>query len=113
MAGKFSTVIGANSSSTCVVCPNNTFSLEGSGNITGCICNKGYFGPDGHECVACAAGKFKDVNGSAATATHDCQDCIAGKYSNTSAANSSNACVACPSGKTSNASSDGLEDCGP
>ena len=113
IAGKYSSALAANSSSTCVACPNHTFSLSGTDNITGCICNKGYFGPDGHECVACAAGKFKDVNGSAATATHDCQDCIAGKYSNTSAANSSNACVACPSGKTSNASSDGLEDCGP
>ena len=75
IAGKYSTALAANSSSTCVACPNHTFSLSGTDNITGCICNQGYFGPDGQECVACAAGKFKDVNGSADTTTQDCVAC--------------------------------------
>ena len=48
---------------------------------------------EGGGCGACAAGSFKDVNGSAA-----CEPCSAGTYSTASAATSGSTCSECPVG---------------
>ena len=71
-AGKFSTASGAISESTCQSCPANSVSLAGSSVITACECEKGYTGPDGGTCQACAQGKFKGSTGS-----QHCFNCIA------------------------------------
>ena len=71
-AGKFSTANGAISESTCQSCPANSVSLAGSSVITACECDKGYTGPDGGTCQACAQGKYKESTGS-----QHCTGCIA------------------------------------
>ena len=79
IGGKFSSVVGANSSSVCTTCPINTYSIEdgsacaacpsnsvsgeGSANVTECKCMAGFTGPDGGACEACAAGRYKEGRG--------------------------------------------------
>ena len=75
----------------CSSCPYSTFSLEGSGNRTMCICNEGYTAPDGNPCAACVSGKYKPVNGSAV-----CSLCQRGTYSTGIAMRSNDKCLDCP-----------------
>ena len=72
--------------SMCLSCPLDSASARGSDNSTDCKCNAGYTGPDGSTCAACAAGKYKAVNGS-------------------------DVCTSCPSESTSPPSSDNVTDC--
>jgi hypothetical protein len=51
--------------SACTQCPTGGTSLEGSREVADCKCNLGYTGPPGQACVACQAGKYKDVTGTA------------------------------------------------
>ena len=74
--------------------------------LTQCICNEGYTGPDGAQCEACAAGGFKDVNGSAA-----CTVCMRGMYSTATAAISEATCQDCPASTYSGAGSGLLTNC--
>ena len=46
--------------------------LTGIDEITYCVCNTGYTGPNGQACTACAVGTYKGSSGSAA-----CQSCAA------------------------------------
>ena len=50
-------------SANCNLCPANSRTLGVSGLITDCVCNRGYTGPSGSTCVACAVGLYKDVTG--------------------------------------------------
>ena len=72
----------------CDVCPYNSFSLPQSGRLADCLCDPGFSGPDGGPCVACAPGKFKAANGSAA-----CQDCPLHTYSDAAASTSCKSCT--------------------
>ena len=90
-AGKFSNDTAGMSNATCTDCPSHTFSRDGSGLLTNCSCNKGYTGPDGQECTACVAGKYKDVNGSSV-----CSLCSQGTYSTEEAEISDATCTNCP-----------------
>ena len=71
----------------CNVCPDDSFSLAQSGRLVDCLCDPGFSGPDGGPCAACAPGKFKAANGSAA-----CEDCPLHTYSD---APHSTACKSC------------------
>lgn len=71
----------------CDVCPVHSFSLPRSGRLADCLCDPGFSGPDGGPCAACAPGKFKPANGSAA-----CEDCPLHSYSDAPA---STTCVSC------------------
>ena len=98
MSGKYKDIIGSSSCvncemgkysnmfNTCEQCPLNTMSIEGSNDITKCICNIGTTGPDGGSCVDCMSGKYKDIIGSSS-----CVNCEMGKYSNVF-----NTCEQCP-----------------
>jgi len=97
---------GETSESVCSDCPAHTHSPNGSALMTNCICNKGFSGPDGGECEACAAGSFKDVNGSAA-----CILCSPGKYSTATAATSEFTCENCPTNTYSGPGSRVRNDC--
>jgi hypothetical protein len=67
---------------TCVTCPANTQTVQtGSNNITDCICNIGYTGPNGGPCTACASGTFKNITGTAS-----CTSCPA---------NTGESCIGC------------------
>jgi hypothetical protein len=72
----------------CDVCPEDSFSLPQSGRLADCLCDPGFSGPDGGPCVACAPGKFKAANGSAA-----CQDCPLHTYSDAAASTSCKSCT--------------------
>jgi hypothetical protein len=91
-AGNYSDVEG---STSCAVCPDNSNSLIGSIDITDCVCDPGYHGPDGGSCEVCPVNKFCP-GGTAAThcrpnsvspenvvAEADCK-CVPGYYSNAS-----------------------------
>lgn len=88
VAGKFKEVtgslgiceecsVGAYSNLTaateCFGCPANTNSPANSDDITDCVCNMGFEGPDGMACTGCEVGYYKRVVGSSA-----CLSCQAG-----------------------------------
>ena len=50
-------------SANCNLCPANSRTLNISGSVTDCVCNRGYTGPSGSTCIACAAGLYKNVTG--------------------------------------------------
>ena len=77
VAGKYGSLAGRISETACSDCPNHTDSGNGSDNVTQCICNKGYTGPDGGSCGSCMSGTYKQFNGSSA-----CTMCGRGKFSN-------------------------------
>ena len=58
---------GVGGSATCPACPSNAVSLRGSTDPSSCFCPAGYTGDagSGEDCVPCAEGTFKPVNGSA------------------------------------------------
>ena len=103
---KYSTSLAAVSESACIDCPARTYSKEGSSRITNCSCVRGYTGPDGASCAACAAGTFKEVNGSSL-----CALCPRGKYSTVSAATSGSACRDCNVHSNSEGGSSTSTDC--
>ena len=90
-AGKYSTELGEIESGTCVHCPANSMSIAGSPALANCTCLVGHAGPDGGPCEPCAAGSYKDVNGSQA-----CALCPQGTYSQEVAQESDTTCSACP-----------------
>ena len=99
LAGKYSTTFGANSSATCIDCPDDSSSPTGSGVVSDCVCNQGYSGSAGGQCAACEAGQYSSAldenNG------RDCIDCARGKYSPTLAASDEDVCIDCARGKYS------------
>ena len=54
--------------SLCVACPSDSSSPESSDDVTDCLCNVGFSGPDGDggPCLACVGGKFKISSGQTA-----------------------------------------------
>lgn len=52
--------------SACISCVPTANSPAGSDNVTDCICNAGYTGPDGSDCPGCALSTYKPANGSQA-----------------------------------------------
>ncbi|NBX18658.1 MAG: hypothetical protein EBR09_14990 [Proteobacteria bacterium] len=105
-AGKYSTATGALGASTCQSCPSNSLSATGSDAATDCECAAGFSGPAGGPCTACAAGKYKAADGSAA-----CVDCGAGKYSSAVGAAQASTCVDCPSNANSTSGSNAASSC--
>jgi hypothetical protein len=69
-AGKYGTATGQTTEASCTACPSNSTSPAGSAALTSCTCNAGSTGPDGGNCTACVAGKYKTSAGSAL-----CSDC--------------------------------------
>ena len=68
--GWYSTTVGAIRISTCLFCPERSYSLSGSSTPLACICIAGNTGPDGGRCHACGVGKYK-----ANVGTADCDIC--------------------------------------
>ena len=87
--GKYNTQAASRSEQACSPCLNSSSSPPGSANITDCICNAGYTGLDGQQCLPCVGG-WKSVNGSSA-----CVQCMRGKYSLAPAAMSRDICYSC------------------
>ena len=74
---------------TCLQCPLNTGSSEGSSLLSDCLCNAGFSGTS-NNCEACLEGKFKETAGEMA-----CSPCPEDHYSPASSTLSS-ACYAAP-----------------
>ena len=91
----YSVVYTVNQLSSFIISPNSQ-SPAGSSSVSSCVCNIGFQGPNGGECSACTAGKFKTSLGSVS-----CTDCGAGKYSTITGASTSATCVDCSAGKYS------------
>ena len=94
----------------CIFCPDNSYSQWASDAATDCTCNKGYMGPNGGTCTACAFGTYKDVIGPV-----DCTSCPANSYSQSAsesvtectcnrgfAGSDGGPCVECEAGKFKN-----------
>ena len=91
----------------CFDCPVNTDTVaDATDDITGCTCNMGYTGPDGKACIACPAGSYKDVTGSAA-----CTLCGVNAFSTVVSATLSSTCQACDSNAQSPAGSNEAVAC--
>lgn len=101
--GKYSNVTAATSDATCVACPPHSYAVQGSRNITDCVCNGGYTGPDGGPCLACRAGSFKKMLGSG-----PCEACFPGKFS---AKMGGTNCSSCPPFSYSGARSVNASNC--
>jgi DNA-binding beta-propeller fold protein YncE len=99
-AGKYS---NATVATECLACPLHSVSGQGSSYISNCTCIEGYSGPDGGECDACAAGTYKDVNGSDL-----CTLCAPGTYFAGAAATG---CLACPLHSFSGPGSSNISNC--
>ena len=92
----YSAVAGATGGDTCTNCPPGSVSPGGSIALVTCICNLGLTGPNGGTCIACEAGKYKDIQGN-----QDCTPCDAGKYLTTTGATMASSCVECTASKYS------------
>ena len=79
---------------TCIECGESSSTRSGDSKLkSDCICNTGYYGPDGGEaCEACAKGTFKPNVGSG-----PCTLCPPGKHSSASALSDSARCKECGS----------------
>ena len=75
---------------TCITCPAHSSSSVESVDILNCTCNEGYTGADGGPCSACAAGSYKEANGSS-----PCTLCAAGKFSTDEAGRRQSTCSNC------------------
>ena len=75
---------------SCRPCPAHTSARWALPNATDCQCNAGYTGPDGGNCSACGAGRFKEAVGPAA-----CTKCEGGTASAAAAAVSGSECRPC------------------
>jgi len=105
--GKYSDHANASSEAICTLCPSHSFTgREGSDEIEACTCNLGFTGLNGGNCSACAAGKYKDVNGTAL-----CTVCVGGKYSTHIAPISEATCSICPNKTFSRDGSNMLTNC--
>jgi hypothetical protein len=101
LRGTYSLTVAATSNATCISCPPNSLSGQGADDQAACVCNAGYSGPNGGPCSPCAAGLFKNSNGSAS-----CIPCRAGSYADTVST-----CRQCPSPLTSLAASADFSYC--
>ena len=74
--------------------------------MSDCKCNAGYTGQDGVSCTECAAGKYKETEGSS-----QCSQCSPGKHSSALAVSDMAACLDCPRNTYSSMSNDMCHDC--
>jgi hypothetical protein len=106
-AGSYSPSSGSNTSDSCLSCPQDATSVEGSSSLDQCTCKEGYETRDDYDtsmgCLPCAAGMYKEFAAQAA-----CVSCPEGFYTETPA---STYCKACPPGRTSFLASQTLADC--
>lgn len=91
--------------SACTLCPNATVSGMHSIDVVQCICEAGFYGPDGGPCVECLENFYcpggslllscmlHAVSTVASTTIHDCR-CLPGYYASLSGM----ACQKCPAG---------------
>lgn len=105
VAGKYREAT-AQTSNTCLTCPIGTNSPAGSGALTLCTCNAGWYGPDGAACTVCPVGKYKPTQGAA-----ECTLCPAGTWSGNTQQTSNATCTACDHNADSAAGSDEQIDC--
>ena len=96
----YSGTVGANSSSSCLSCADNSSSVSGSSAVTACTCSTGASGPNGGPCALCVPGKYKDLIGTAA-----CSNCSANTFSSVTGATASSACSNCGDNSQSGGSS--------
>ena len=89
--GKYSESVAAADQSTCTDCPGNSSSLQASSSRGNCTCNMGYSGLNGHACLACLAGKYKDWQGQGA-----CAECP--QYASSAQASISESACKCNAG---------------
>jgi hypothetical protein len=89
-ACKYSTGVGASAYSTCINCTANSLSPSGSKLLSRCLCNPGFTGANGGECLPCTAGSYKETAGSV-----PCTFCGVCLYSTAEAAESLVSCETC------------------
>jgi len=111
VAGKYQEIAGADEESDCLSCVAGTYSYAGNSFCTQCpvnstsvaeasgphlcLCDPGYYGAVGVDCLACAAGTFR-LSAGARNQT-DCLDCAAGYSTNGNTGSST--CEICQAGK--------------
>ena len=94
--GTYNALVAASARVLCLACPTATDSASGSGSLSSCVCDPGFFAADRsslHDCAACGNGTFQPSANSSA-----CELCPAGKFSEHLAAVSSDVCQQCVDG---------------
>jgi hypothetical protein len=75
--GFYSTAEAAVSVATCVACPSDSYSVEGSARIDQCYCNPGYRQTPSHDaCIQCDPGYYDSI-----TDQYEYSTCAGGLYS--------------------------------
>lgn len=82
--------------SDCLACPANSASPPESIAIETCICNLGYAGNPGEECIECAPGTYLD-----SLHIYECLKCPANTFNELFAQVAPSSCLACGHNKTS------------
>ena len=101
--GKYKASVGP---SACTNCPSHTWTEQNAKDeLTDCVCNKGFIGPNGGVCTSCGPGKYKDVVGD-----FYCVDCGSGTFSAASGAGSGATCQQCPANQYA-ATASGASEC--
>lgn len=96
----FSTVFNLTNVDGCISCPSNSSSLVQSSKLDDCICNLGFSGEPGDECLACVPGKYlDDVN------IYECKECPENSYNEFYAKDTVDACLPCQAHTTSSTGS--------
>ena len=96
----------SNNVSLCRACDPNAASVEGSSAVTDCLCNLGYAGVPGADCVACEPGFFRET-----PHVYICEACPVDYYNELDASNSAGHCLKCPANTSSQAGSGRTIDC--
>ena len=104
--GKYSDTIKATNPQTCLQCPQNTNSGNGTSTKNGCICIPGTTGVNGYACTECPPGTYKYDTGDSL-----CINCGAGTYSTTTQSTKQIDCLGCPENTFSPAGSSMKNNC--
>lgn len=92
----YNALVAASARVFCLDCPAATDSASGSGSLSSCVCDPGFFAANRsrlHDCAACGNGTFQPSANSSV-----CELCPAGKFSEHLAAVSSDVCQQCVDG---------------
>ena len=92
----FNTRHASNLSSDCLTCTANSSSLASSDELRDCLCDLGFSGNPGEECIECEPGFFRSNS-----SEYICTACAANTYNVDYASDSDEHCTACDSDKVS------------
>ena len=102
----FNTHHASSSSSDCLACTANSSSVASSDEVQDCLCDLGFSGSPGEECIECGPGFFRSNH-----SEYICTSCPSDTYNVDYASDSDEHCAACDSDKVSGSGSGAKFQC--